>query len=89
MIVRTRMVVTGRVQGVGFRASCSRRAKSLGLKGSVSNRADGSVEVVAEGKPDAVEALRRWCQLGPAFAQVLDVECSSEAPIGDSTFRIK
>ncbi|NNF54311.1 MAG: acylphosphatase [Acidimicrobiales bacterium] len=88
MIVRTHMVVTGRVQGVGFRISCSRKAKSLGVAGSVSNRADGSVEVVAEGEQDAVEALQEWCQTGPPFAQVSAVECTSEPPVGDSDFRI-
>ena len=88
MKTRTRIIVTGRVQGVGFRASCGREAKRLGLAGSVRNRADGSVEVVAEGDEAAVESLTDWCRVGPTFARVQSIECINETPAGEATFRI-
>ena len=89
MTTRVRMVITGRVQGVGFRASCARKARSLALVGSVRNLGDGSVEVVAEGDSKAVEEMTRWCQSGPQYAQVLNVQCSTETPEGVESFRIK
>ena len=88
MKARTRIIVTGRVQGVGFRASCGREAKRLGLAGSVRNLADGSVEVVAEGDEAAVESLIDWCRVGPTFARVQSIKCINETPAGEATFRI-
>jgi acylphosphatase len=67
-------VVTGRVQGVGFRYSAVRRARELGLFGTVSNRADGSVEVRAEGKMKDLERMLEWLQRGPPGAHVRDVQ---------------
>ncbi len=66
--------ITGRVQGVGFRASTARRARALGLQGSASNCADGSVEVVAAGNRAALERLGEWLQHGPPSAVVALVE---------------
>lgn len=83
------MVITGRVQGVGFRVSCARFGESLGLAGSVRNLADGSVEVVAEGDSTTVDEMIRWCQSGPPYALVLDVVCTTETPAGEKTFRAK
>ncbi len=57
MIKRVHIVVTGQVQGVGFRYSTLAWGKSLGLKGWVTNRIDGSVEIVAEGEQNAIEKL--------------------------------
>ena len=82
------MTVSGRVQGVGFRASSAREAKTLGVVGSVRNLPDGSVDVVAEGEESAVDALIAWCHAGPAFANVHGVECLPEAPQGDTSFRV-
>ena len=67
-------VVTGRVQGVGFRYSAVRRARELGLSGTVSNRSDGSVEVDAEGGLQDLELLLAWLRRGPPGAHVRDVE---------------
>ncbi len=86
---RVRMIVKGRVQRVGFRASCARHGQSLGLAGSVRNLADGSVEVVTEGDATAVDEMIRWCQSGPPYSQVRAVECTTETPVGEETFRIK
>jgi len=80
--------VTGRVQGVGFRASCAREANRLGVAGSVRNRIDGSVEVVAEGDEASVAALTEWCRVGPTYARVQSIEVVDEAPTGETTFRI-
>lgn len=78
MRVRKRLRITGRVHGVGFRASTVVTARSLGLNGWVANRADGSVEVVAEGDAAAVAALVRWCQHGPPAARVEHVDVTDE-----------
>ncbi len=66
--------VTGRVQGVGFRASTRQQARVLGLDGSANNLGDGSVEVRVAGASDAVERLGQWLARGPASASVAQVE---------------
>ena len=83
-----RAIISGRVQGVGYRAYCSRTAVGLGVDGTVRNRPDGTVEVVAEGDPDAVDALLDWCRGGPRYARVRSVESTSEEPVGETGFRI-
>lgn len=65
--------VFGRVQGVGFRWSTTRRARSLGLAGTVRNRPDGAVEVHAAGDPEDLDALRGWLDTGPRAAEVEEV----------------
>lgn len=82
MIVRTRLRITGLVQGVAFRASTVTTARTLKLSGWVANRADGSVEAVAEGDDVAVTALVRWCQHGPPAARVAAVEVLEESVQG-------
>jgi len=62
--------VTGRVQGVCFRMYTCMEADRLGVVGWVRNCDDGSVELVAEGEPDAVDALAAWCRHGPPSARV-------------------
>ncbi len=68
------VVVHGRVQGVGFRWSAVREARRLGVRGTVSNRWDGSVEVTAEGRAAALEIFLAWLRKGPAGSRVSDVE---------------
>lgn len=70
---RVSAVVRGRVQGVGYRASCARRAQELGLSGWVRNCNDGSVALEAQGPAEAVDELLRWCDRGPASAIVHDL----------------
>ncbi len=72
-LIACSFVVTGRVQGVGFRAAARREARQLDLTGYAINRDDGNVEVLAQGDTTAVEALARWLQRGPAFAEVIKV----------------
>jgi acylphosphatase len=72
-------LVRGRVQGVGFRWFVRERARELGVRGWVRNRADGSVEVEAEGEPEAIEQFRRVLQEGPPGARVNAIE---DLPVG-------
>jgi len=67
-------ILTGRVQGVGFRWATARKARELGLDGSVRNRDDGAVEVIAAGSTESLAALAAWLRTGPPGARVADVE---------------
>jgi acylphosphatase len=80
---RASVLVSGRVQGVAFRAYAREEAMFLGLSGWVKNLPGGAVEVVAEGDRDKVEVLIDWCREGPPTARVDDVEVSWEAPRGE------
>lgn len=82
---RWHIVVTGRVQGVFFRASMQRVATSLGFTGWVKNLADGSVEAVVEGLEINRAALLDWCQEGPPGASVSKVSVTEEPYTGDYT----
>jgi acylphosphatase len=88
-MIRRRVVVSGTVQGVFFRASCQREAAPRRVAGWVANRPDGAVEAVFEGDDAAVEALVEWCRQGPPHADVSDVEVSDEEPEGLSSFRVR
>lgn len=87
--VRVRAVVAGRVQGVWFREGCRREAETLGVAGWVRNRADGSVEIEAEGDRQAVEALLAWARRGPARARVSAVRVEDLDPVGGSGFAVR
>jgi len=73
------LTVTGRVQGVGYRAWTVETAAGLGLDGWVRNRRDGSVEITARGEPTALDALTEACRRGPTFARVEDVRSETVA----------
>jgi len=75
MQICARCIITGRVQGVFFRASTERKAQQLGITGYARNLPDGSVEVLACGEASAVEDLKLWLWTGPPAAQVKDVRC--------------
>ena len=78
-----RLVITGRVQGVGYRMWAERAATQLGIRGWVRNRADGTVELLATGDDEAIAALIEACRQGPRAAVVTDVAIS-EAEDDDS-----
>jgi len=87
---RLHIQVYGRVQGVGFRYTCCREARALGLTGWVRNRPDDSVEIVAEGSPAALETFGDWCRHGPTYAEVEQVLIASEPARGEyQTFEIR
>jgi acylphosphatase len=87
--VRSRVVVHGHVQGVFFRDTCRRKATERGVAGWVSNRSDGAVEAVFEGRPDAVRALVEWCGEGTRGAEVESVDETREEPEGLSGFDVR
>ncbi|WP_454765086.1 acylphosphatase [Cupriavidus campinensis] len=74
------LIAHGCVQGVGYRATCADYATALGVEGWVRNRTDGTVEVMARGPREKLEALRAWMEAGPPAAQVSRV---AMAPAGD------
>lgn len=83
--VRRRIVVSGRVQGVGYRYATQRQAVALGVRGWVRNTDDGKVEMLVEGDRVAVDALQAWCRRGPAGARVANVvanDSTADGPLG-------
>jgi len=85
---RVRVLVSGDVQGVGFRWACRGEAAARGVSGFVRNLSDGRVEAAFEGPADAVERLVTWCRTGPAWGRVEAVEIVEEPPTGEPGFRI-
>ena len=82
--IRARVLVSGDVQGVGFRQATIEEAERLGgLTGTVKNLTDGRVEVVVEGERGKVEALVAWCEVGPRLARVSGVQVSYGTARGD------
>ena len=84
-----RYIVSGRVQGVGFRYFVRRQAERLGVSGFTRNLVDGSVEVVAEGDDDRLSALEESLRRGPDFAHVAHLERAAITPRGDQGFQIR
>jgi acylphosphatase len=89
MSARKRVVARGRVQGVFFRDSTQREARSAGVAGWVTNRSDGAVEAVFEGDDDAVERMVSFVRGGPGHADVEDLEVRDEAPEGLTGFEVR
>jgi acylphosphatase len=88
-VVRRRVLVSGRVQGVFYRSTCRRLAVRHGVAGWVRNLPDGRVEAAFEGAPDAVAELVRWCAAGPDHAVVTRVESHDEPPESLTGFEIR
>jgi acylphosphatase len=88
-MIRRRVIVHGRVQGVFFRDSTRRMAQQRGVAGWVSNRSDGAVEAVFEGDEQSVERLVAFTREGPRGAEVSHVEVTDEAPEGLSGFAVR
>ena len=87
-VVRCRVIVSGRVQGVFFRDSCRSTARGLGIRGWVRNRSDGTVEVVAEGPRERVDQFLNWCREGPPRARVTGMVVTDEVPAAERGFRV-
>jgi acylphosphatase len=83
-----RVLITGLVQGVGYRASFERQAVALGLRGWVRNRRDGSVEAEVDGDAAAVERIIDWARNGPPASRVDHVATEEAAPSSEKVFKI-
>lgn len=88
-MVRYRIRVKGKVQGVFYRSTAQAKAKELGLSGWVKNEEDGSVLIEAEGEEQKLLKLVDWCKEGPGAAVVNDVEYHQIEPKGVNGFEIK
>jgi acylphosphatase len=89
MLVARRLLIAGRVQGVGFRFFVEDAARHEGLSGWVRNLPDGQVEVLVEGDEAAVDRVEQKIRRGPSSARVDRVDVAIEAPSGQTTgFRI-
>lgn len=83
--LRARLLISGKVQGVAFRANACMIARHIGVRGWIKNLPDGRVEAVAEGEESAVKKFAQWCHLGPQYAEVSAVDISWETPTGEET----
>jgi len=88
MAKRVRVVASGRVQGVFYRATCADLARSRGLAGFVRNIADGRVEACFEGPDGEVDAMVDWCRTGTDWARVDRLDVFDEPVRGDHGFRV-
>lgn len=88
-VVARLAVVHGRVQGVFFRSSCQDEAQALGVRGWVSNAADGTVRAHLEGEAEDVEAMVEWLQQGPRHARVERVDVRDVPPQEPEGFEVR
>ncbi|HUS86326.1 MAG TPA: acylphosphatase [Bacteroidales bacterium] len=84
-----KILVTGRVQGVGFRWSAAREARNRGIKGFVKNLSNGSVYIEAEGSGKQLNAYVEWCKKGPGISFVESVNTEALTPVNYTDFRIE
>ena len=82
-------MISGRVQGVGFRWSAAAEAGKLGITGFVKNLSNGNVYIEAEGSPEQLEAFVGWCRKGPPFGFVDSVDIESLPLLNYSEFIIR
>jgi acylphosphatase len=87
-VVRRRLVISGRVQGVGYRSWLGRKARTAGLVGEVRNRDDGRVEAILQGPLESIEQVIRRCHSGPLLARVSNLETTKESPQPCSVFTV-
>ena len=87
---RVRLLASGTVQGVFFRASAADRAADLGITGWVRNTPDGRVELEAQGSPRAVEEFVAFCRAGPGEARVAELEVEDLSAVrGETAFAVR
>ena len=82
---RVHLIISGRVQGVCFRAETQRAAKTFGVSGWVRNKPDGTVEAIAQGAKTDVISLINWCKTGPPLSDVEKVDVTWQACHGESS----
>jgi len=88
-MTRAELVISGRVQGVFYRASAQQEAQRLGLHGEIRNLPGGEVEAIVEGEKSRIDEFIAWCRRGPPAAEVEDVRVRWREPRGDfRTFRV-
>ena len=85
-MIRRRVLISGRVQGVAFRDSCQRMATEQGVAGWVRNLGDGRVEAVFEGTVEQVDRMMEWVHDGPRLANVVDIAVQTEPAQGLTEF---
>lgn len=78
MRLNVHVIISGRVQGVWFRANTKQKAEQLGLTGWIRNTSDGRVEAVFEGEEKIVKEMIQWCRKGPSLAKVENVEVKNQ-----------
>ena len=81
--------ITGRVQGVGYRAASKSKAMELGINGFVKNNLDGSVYIEAEASDEILQKFFDWCHFGPRFSKVESVELVEGMMINFNHFAVK
>jgi acylphosphatase len=89
-MLRAHLLISGIVQGVGYRWACSREARSRGLLGWVRTLDDGRVEALVQGPKEQIEGMIAWCYRGPAEARVSGIDVKYETPdagLGDFGIR--
>lgn len=89
-MVRAHLFISGRVQGVFYRATCHDEAAARGLCGWVRNLQDGRVEALLQGSEESVRSMIKWCYVGPSHASVSGIDVKYEPAADDlSGFRIR
>ena len=88
MEIHRKIHVSGKVQGVGFRDATQRKALELGVLGTVRNLDDGRVEIIASATSENLKSFESWCQQGPPYARVDNIDISELEAIEFSEFRI-
>jgi acylphosphatase len=88
-MIRRRILVSGRVQGVGYRDTCRRVATERGVTGWVRNLGDGRVEAVFEGTVEQVDGMVEWARGGPRMAAVADLAVQTEPAEGLAEFVVR
>ena len=84
-----KIIVKGKVQGVGYRFNAQAAAHKYDLTGFVRNLHDGSVLIHAEGKEDNINQFIEWCYVGPRYSEVSEVKAEEQELVGYQTFEIK
>ncbi len=83
------VLISGKVQGVGYRYATVQEAQKLGIRGWVRNRLDGRVEAIFEGTEPIIEQMLQWCHQGPTTAKVTDVTVETVKPRFYQGFEVK